>query len=115
MRLAEPLASLAYGFAFLEAARYRACAPRLEAARYRACAPRLEAARYRACASRRARIRSWWTSCESKAVTPPAAGREDQSTARGARESTSPADQGRTSPRRRRPTHRDRGKLPDTR
>src|SRR5262245_51399583 len=104
MRLAEPLASLAYGFAFLEAARYRACAPRLEAARYRACAPRLEAARYRACAprleaaryracaprleaaryracaSRRARIRSWWTSCESKAVTPPAAGREDQST-----------------------------------
>src|SRR5262245_8072479 len=52
MRLAEPLASLAYGFALLEAARYRACAPRLEAARYRACAPRLEAARYRACAPR---------------------------------------------------------------
>src|SRR5439155_4171122 len=40
----------------LEAKRYRACASRLEAKRYRACASRLEAKRYRACASRRARI-----------------------------------------------------------
>src|SRR5213594_420766 len=38
----------------VEAARYRAGAPRVEAARYRAGAPRLEAARYRAGAARAA-------------------------------------------------------------